>query len=494
MSLQTKLPLENTNYHNKLLAFIKNASLDKLDYQIKGILWSIWNEIRPQPLENVRGGIIADEMGLGKTITIISLIYCNFKPHTLIILPKILVQQWKNAFIKFTNHNPLIFCSNNKKNITYNQLLTAKIIITTYDTIIHDKDDMITSIKWNRIVCDEAHHIKNKKTKKHKYILNLKSDIKWMVTGTPIQNKKKDIMALCKIIGFKQPSCYLKQIKQKFIIRRTKNDVGIKMPNLNITNVNVQWKPTIAEQKIAIDIHSLFPNASLCAYNKAYYYANIYKNNRTKHLIGMMRARQLCISSELLNSHISELKNNGYDMPINYIEMNYSSKLNKFFDLIESRKNNNNGKIIFCNFRKEIDIIKNKLEMIGFNNVYKYDGRNNKKQMDDAIENAQVLILQIQTSCEGLNLQNNFSEIYIVTPDWNPAIENQSIARCHRIGQEKNVEVFKFIMNTFGKSTIKKNENKENKENKEEQYTVTIDSYINNMQIYKQKIANKFFN
>jgi len=54
--------------------------------------------------------------------------------------------------------------------------------------------------------------------------------------------------------------------------------------------------------------------------------------------------------------------------------------------------------------------------------------------------------MQIQTCCEGLNLQAQFSEVYFMTPHWNPSIEDQAVARCHRIGQTKPVDVFRFTM------------------------------------------------
>jgi len=60
-----------------------------------------------------------------------------------------------------------------------------------------------------------------------------------------------------------------------------------------------------------------------------------------------------------------------------------------------------------------------------------------------------VLILQIKTGSEGLNLQH-FKEIYFVSPHWNPAIEDQAVARCHRIGQENEVDIFRFTMTGFG--------------------------------------------
>jgi hypothetical protein len=58
-----------------------------------------------------------------------------------------------------------------------------------------------------------------------------------------------------------------------------------------------------------------------------------------------------------------------------------------------------------------------------------------------------VLILQIQTASEGLNLQHHFSEIYFVSPHWNPAVQDQAVARCHRIGQTKPVSVYNYAMN-----------------------------------------------
>ena len=74
------------------------------------------------------------------------------------------------------------------------------------------------------------------------------------------------------------------------------------------------------------------------------------------------------------------------------------------------------------------------------------DGRR-KCAVSDVDEN-DVLIIQIQTGCEGLNLQK-FNEIYFIGPHWNPAVEDQAIARCHRIGQLKPVIVYRFIMEKF---------------------------------------------
>ena len=82
--------------------------------------------------------------------------------------------------------------------------------------------------------------------------------------------------------------------------------------------------------------------------------------------------------------------------------------------------------------------------------VATFDGRtSNSKRYDILSDKNEALILQIQTGCEGLNLQENYSEIYFISPHWNPAIEDQAIARCHRIGQTKPVYVRRFEMCPF---------------------------------------------
>jgi hypothetical protein len=128
---------------------------------------------------------------------------------------------------------------------------------------------------------------------------------------------------------------------------------------------------------------------------------------------------------------------------------NYSSKISKVVRTILSRKDNGKRKIVFCHFRGEIDYIQSRLTTAFPSLVVRYlDGRTSESERrvilapDACVD---VLILQIQTCCEGLNLQQ-FSEVYFVSPDWNPAVEDQAIARCHRFGQTEPVSVFRFVM------------------------------------------------
>ena len=103
-------------------------------------------------------------------------------------------------------------------------------------------------------------------------------------------------------------------------------------------------------------------------------------------------------------------------------------------------------KLIFCEFRKELDFLQNSLNNSGIS-TGRIDGSTpkNLKKATIASDQVQVLLLQIKTCSEGLNLQK-YSDVYIVTPQWNPTIEEQAVCRAYRIGQSNQVNVYRFVM------------------------------------------------
>jgi len=126
------------------------------------------------------------------------------------------------------------------------------------------------------------------------------------------------------------------------------------------------------------------------------------------------------------------------------------SKLTSVLDHIIKNHNPNSKMLIFCHFRNEMDAINDKLEEHNIKTA-KIDGRIPSKKERARLLNDQsieVLLLQLRVGCEGLNLQN-YNEVYFVSPTWNPFIEDQAIARCHRLGQKKAVKVYRFYMQGF---------------------------------------------
>ena len=458
------------------------AKLDKKEYQVSGVEFCLRNELKrsdgaKRSDDYVRGGIISDEMGLGKTIMMIGLMFSNMMPRTLIVLPPILIQQWYNEIFKITGHKASIYHGASKKKVN---IENSKIVLTTYNAIaISKKNKQLSAIHqvgWSRVIFDEAHHLRNKKTDIFLGCINIRANNKWFVTGTPIQNRKEDFYSLCYALGlspafYKNPENLL-YIKENLVLYRTKKNVGIILPDINETTCLVPWKNK-KEKAISEDIHSLLDISGVSVAKRGVFGNAIMEGGP---LIAVLRAKQSCIMPSLIKNVINTTESITTES-VTTESITTGSKVDAVIDKVLLRKENGSGKIIFCHFRDEIDYISNKLTTAGLV-VAILDGRiKGKKRAEQLKKTADVMILQIQTGCEGLNLQENYSEIYFVSPHWNPAIEDQAVARCHRIGQTKPVSIFRFIMRGFDKDIT-------------ERKPITLEKHIQFVQRMKRKIVN----
>ncbi len=466
-------------------SYLERNNLDVKQHQQEGVRWCLRNEIEGSKIGDkvIRGGLMADEMGLGKTMQMIGVMLCNVKLHTLIVLPRALMEQWIGVIKKTLGHTPLVYHGTNIKNISADDINAAPIVISSYGMISLSKDQKKNPLhitKWDRIIYDEAHHLRNAKTAVHNGAKIMKSDIIWLVTGTPIQNKKTDFYSLCSVIGI--PETYylsdenLMDLVKKFIIKRTKKEAKIELPELNIHNINVEWSND-NEKALAEEIHSML---NFSRVGKSHLDASMAAlGGEFKILPLLVRARQACIYPALIKENVDQLMDAGLIEQSEKISeaLTCSSKMDAVVSKILERKNNNRAKLIFCHYRGEIDILKKELTREGLE-TKTFDGRVNTSERSEILEQkCDVLILQIQTGCEGLNLQQ-FSEIYFVSPHWNPAVEDQAVARCHRIGQKNPTDVFRFNMVGFD----------------DDLETRTIDEYSANVQDAKREVMTNVLN
>lgn len=470
--------------------YLDKTGMDHKEYQYEGVRWCLNNELREDPPCNVRGGFIADEMGLGKTIMMIGLMYSNFVGRTLVILPPILIDQWFVQIYKTTGHKALIYHGEDKKTITLDELSTAPIVITTYGAITLTKNQiknetvtMLHKVYWNRIIFDEAHHLRNSNTTRYIGSRLLQAKIRWLVSGTPVQNSKKDFYSLCAVIrlpaSFYTQTENLRLLARSFILKRTKKQVGIVITDIHLDKNIVDWSSS-KERDLSEEIHSALAFSRVNpekGTNKL-----IVSNFRNKGTLALLlRARQTCIYPKLMSKQLDKFAQMGFigDYSSYKEAFDHSSKLDAVVTTILQRKGNGSGKLIFCHFREEIDEIADRLRKGGMNKVATFDGRtSNGKRYDILNDKNEALILQIQTGCEGLNLQENYSEIYFISPHWNPAVEDQAIARCHRIGQTKPVYVQRFEMSSFVPD-------------EDQSITRTIDKYVNDVQGGKRIVASE---
>lgn len=399
--------------------------LIRYDHQLSGVKWALKGE--ETHFNNIsHGGMITDEMGLGKTYQILSIIVSNFKRSTLIVLPRSLIEQWEHIIETTLGHKAFIY-HGNKSYINVSELSTHPIVLTTYG-MVSNLSKSCHQMKWDRIVFDEAHILRTMSSAVHKGGKYLRATYKWVVTGTPIQNHKKDYHSLCDIIDI--PSSIYKKdeniqmIVDHCILHRTLESIGIKLPPLNTHTINVNWKGSSGKM-LSNEIHTAIRYRTITP------------------MIGLyVKAKQCCVMPNLVKTH--ELSENEIISPFDSDDS--SDKLKLVCDSIISRHvSANQRKLVFCHYTKEIDYIYESLHKIM--KVSILDGRIQNGQLRRKIltEYNDALIIQYNSGCDGLNLQD-YTDIYFVSPHWNPAIEDQAIARSWRIGQTKPVNVFKFKM------------------------------------------------
>lgn len=459
---------------------LTKAGLAFNQHQYDGVQFCLRNETTLQ--YGIYGGIIADEMGLGKTLTTIGTMMANPVSNTLIVLPPVLMVQWQKEIFRATGKQALVYHGTQKKLIKIRELNAAEIVITTYNGI-HVKDsNLLHQVKWDRVIFDEAHHVRNA-NQSHEGALVLNTRIRWLITGTPIQNNIRDYFHLCAVLGLDKAIYSDKglspNIMKTFVLKRMKNMVpSTNLPEVITHVIPVEWKEDYA---LAKEIHSTLPLSHVEVGGDTGKYAKYLNNTFT--LQRILRAQQACTLSSLLED---DLKKHRMKQQYNTCG---SSKLDAVIDMIYANKENGAGKLVFCHYRKEIDVIASRLTECGIRNAT-FDGRTGATERQAILSdpNNQVIILQIQTGCEGLNLQKNYSEVYFVSPHWNPSVEQQAIGRCHRIGQEKQVYVYRFEMVGFLQ------QEQEEDELEDGPSSISIDQYIRLVQEKKNGMTHEIMN
>ena len=450
--------------------FLSYSNLEEKTHQREGVEWCISRE---ENYTYCRGGIIADEMGLGKTITMIATMMVNFKLPNLIVMPVVLLEQWKDQFQRTTGHTPLIYHGQVKKVLTKDQLQHIPIVLTTYGTVNSDAkhEKKLQGVRWSRVICDEAHHMRNKRSKIVSAMSSLHRTITWLITGTPIQNHINDLYSLFDVLKISNKVYTdiekLRDIIDKVVLKRTKEQAGVEMPAIHLNRVTSRWT-SVCEKKLSMDVHDKLAFSEL----------DTKPVPHTMKLAMMMYARMMCVYPQLMTPHLDKLSELGIVEQDSLTGINHHSKLDEVVELVLKRKDNKNRKIIFTNFKTEADYLTVILQDKGLK-VASIDGRITSKYKRKQLLNTSdldVLILQIKTGNEGLNLQD-YNEVYFITPQWNPKVEEQAIARCHRMGQKKDVHVFRFIMDNFD------DDNRTS--------TSNIEMYTENIQDEKNKLEQK---
>ena len=453
--------IQKNEYYKKMISEIEDRHIDintkipkKLNtelrtYQKIGYKWL-------KTLEQYKmGGILADDMGLGKTVQVLTVILSYIQENkekaknSIIVCPSSLTLNWYNEIQKFTPTIKTLVISGDylERKRKIETINNYQIVITSYDSLKRDID-LYTQYNFKYIVADEAQYIKNNNTKNSKAVKLINAETKFALTGTPIENSLSELWSIFDFImpGYlykykKFKELYeipiiknqdeekmnkLKKQIEPFILRRTKSEVLTELPDKTVTILSNEMKE---EQ------YSIYMSYMAQARDEIMYQIDMkgFEKSQIKILSLLMRLRQICCHPKLfLSEYTGE-----------------SSKLNQCIEIIQDAVLGEHKILLFSSYTSMFEIIEEQLKKLKINYL-KLTGQTKVgeriKLVDEFNTNKDIKVFLISLKAGGTGLNLTGADMVIhYDPWWNLSAENQATDRTYRIGQKKNVQVYKLI-------------------------------------------------
>jgi len=443
---------EFTKHVKKLRSFetIKKESVSKTfhgalrEYQKAGFDWLHFLK------EYSFGGILADDMGLGKTIQVLALLdkiksVKKSDPH-LIIAPTSVVFNWMNESARFTPSLKILNHTGNER-IKENHLHFENFdaVLTSYAILLRDFE-LFLARQFNYVVLDESQKIKNPTSKTGKLVRELKAQHRLCLTGTPLENNLNELWSQMAFVNpglfgslnkfqeaFVKPvqkendkdsAEFLKRTIYPFLLRRTKEVVARELPAKTEIIHYCEMEPGQEE------IYKVWKNSIREELLKEIAKKGIQKSS-FKVIEGLLRLRQICNHPVLVKKNYSK----------------GSGKLEEFKEMTEKVVGEGHKVLVFSQFVQMLDIIKMYLDAEKVKYEYLTGSTKNREECVNNFQNendVKIFLISLKAGGFGLNL-TAADYVFHYDPWWNPAVEKQATDRTHRIGQDKNVFVYKFI-------------------------------------------------
>jgi superfamily II DNA or RNA helicase len=399
------------------------------------------------------GGCLADDMGLGKTIQALALLQkhkedteaTGAKSTSLIIMPTSLIYNWLNEAKKFAPKLRLMVHTGTTRYKSAAIFGNYDVIVTTYG-ISRIDIDLFKEFFFDYVILDESQNIKNPSSKSYQSVRQLKSRFKLILSGTPVENSVNDLWTQMSFInpgllGIQQyfQNEFVTPIEKKkdedkarklqalikpFVLRRTKEQVATELPPKTET---LLYCPMTEEQSSVYEkVKSEYRNELLKSLEDG-----TYAKTQIQVLQGLIKLRQIANHPSMIDSE-------------------YEGDSGKFENVVHTLANVLDGGhkvLIFSQFVKQLTIYRNYFDEQGIPYAYLDGSTQNRGDIVKHFqedEKTRVFLISIKAGGVGLNL-TEADYVFILDPWWNPAVEQQAIDRTHRIGQTKNVFIYKFI-------------------------------------------------
>lgn len=437
-------------------AFVQGGEMR--DYQVAGLNWLISLH------ENGISGILADEMGLGKTLqTIAFLGYLRHVqgitgPH-LIAVPKSTLDNWNREFTRWTPEVDVLVLQGAKddRHALINDRLIDEnfdVCITSYEMILREKSHL-KKFAWEYIIVDEAHRIKNEESSLAQIIRMFSSRNRLLITGTPLQNNLHELWAL---LNFLLPDVFgdseafdqwfssqdedsdtvvqqLHRVLRPFLLRRVKADVEkslLPKKEINLyvgmSEMQVRWYQKILEKDI---------DAVNGAAGK--------RESKTRLLNIVMQLRKCCN-----HPYLFEGAEPGPPYTTDEHLVNNAGKMVILDKILTRMKKQGSRVLIFSQMSRVLDILEDYC-VFRQHQYCRIDGGTAHEDRIAAIDDynkpgSEKFVFLLTTRAGGLGINLTSADIVVLyDSDWNPQADLQAMDRAHRIGQTKQVIVFRFV-------------------------------------------------
>lgn len=399
------------------------------------------------------GSLLADDMGLGKTVQVITTLL-KFKEEgrlekekALIVVPTSLLSNWQKEIEKFAPGLTKIIYHGANRDF---QPENFDITLTTYG-LVRSEIEMFRKTKWQAVIFDESQNLKNPDTAQTKAVKSLKANVFMAMSGTPVENRLSEFWSVMEIVNrgffggakkfnddFGRPIermrdhtaiARFRQVTAPFLLRRLKSD-----------------------KSIISDLPDKIENDQYCSLTKqqaALYQKTVENALRTIEGTEVNFARQGLVLQMILA--LKQICNH----PAQYLKKGeakaeMSGKASMLLDILENILENGEKVLLFTQYR-EMGVLLEKFiaAKFGIETMFLHGG-SSRKRRDAMVEKfqtdhaAQVFILSLKAGGTGLNLTAAQNVVHYDLW-WNPAVEAQATDRAYRIGQQKNVMVYRLI-------------------------------------------------
>lgn len=402
--------------------------------------------------ENHFGGILADDMGLGKTLQVISVLLSDKenggKGTALIVCPASLVYNWKEEFHRFAPSMRVATLAGKKEEraMLLSEYQKWDALVTSYDLLKRDIDEY-EGKQFSYQIIDEAQYIKNQTTAAAKAVKVVNSQVRYALTGTPIENRLSELWSIFDYLmpGFlfsyenfrkdyeapitreqdEEATVQLRRMVSPFILRRLKKDVLKDLPD---KLEEVQYAHMEETQRHVYEGQVVRMREKLEKQTD-----ESYQKSKLQVLAELTKIRQICCDPSLLFE--------------NY--QGESAKRLACMELIASAIEGGHRMLVFSQFTSMLELLEQDLDADKIP-YYKITGATPKEERMRLVKafnegDTPVFLISLKAGGTGLNLTGADVVIHY-DPWWNQAVQNQATDRAHRIGQEKVVSVYRLIV------------------------------------------------